>query len=89
MKELMPVGAKPALPLQSINKKDYKMNQEVVKEAYELPRISVRGIVMEAGIAEAVSVLTAGTITQENDWGTEATVKPTEEDASGYFWMGF
>jgi hypothetical protein len=89
MEELIRERVRQALPFQSNKQKEKEMNREVVKEAYELPRISVRGIVLEAGIAEAVSVLTAGTITQENDWGTEETAKPTKEDASGYFWIGF
>jgi hypothetical protein len=39
--------------------------KEVLKEAYEVPRITVRGIVLEGGIA--LESIKTGTITQD-DW---------------------
>jgi hypothetical protein len=44
---------------------------------------------LEAGMAEKASVLTAGTITQEDSWGSDVNVKPTEKDDSDYFWVSF
>jgi hypothetical protein len=52
---------------------------KVTKEAYELPRIVVRGIVLEVGIAEKTSVLT-GSITQDAWSGAETTVDTGAED---------
>jgi hypothetical protein len=90
MKSLMPEGARHALPFQSINKKKEEMKQEVMKEAYELPRIAVRGIVLEEGMAEKASVLTVGTITQESDWGTDVVVKSQDDEYPGdYSWIDF
>jgi hypothetical protein len=63
------------------------MASEALKEVYETPRACVRGVFLcENLAAPAVSVL--GAITQE-DWGGDTTVKPTEEDAAGYYWIGF
>jgi hypothetical protein len=74
----MPAGARRALPFQSINKKEKEMKQEVLKEVYEVPRIAVRGIVLEEGIAETCSVL-GNSITQD-DWNNSDT--PVGEGAS-------
>jgi hypothetical protein len=53
-------------PFNQSIKKEKEMNREVVKEAYELPRIVVRGIVLECGIAVQASMKMEA-ITQD-DW---------------------
>jgi hypothetical protein len=55
MKELIRERARRALPFQSIKTKNQKtktknrkMKEKVMKEAYEVPRIAIRGIVLES-----------------------------------------
>jgi hypothetical protein len=63
------------------------MAVEPLKEVYKTPLAVVRGVFLcENLAAPAVSVL--GAITQE-DWGGDTTAKPTDEDAAGYYWIGF
>jgi hypothetical protein len=59
--------------------------KEMMKEAYELPRIAVREIVLEAGIAEKTSVLT-GSITQDA-WGSSETTIGTGESDTQDLWI--
>jgi hypothetical protein len=53
------------------------MKEKGMKEVYEIPRLEVRGIVLEAGIAAPVSI--KGSITQD-DWtdSPEESVSSTE-----------
>jgi hypothetical protein len=52
---------------------------------YELPRIAVRGIVLEARIAAPVSAL-GGSITQE-EWSATDTPLGADADADGDVWV--
>jgi hypothetical protein len=59
--------------------------KEVLKERYEIPRIAVRGIVLEGGMAAPVSVLT-GSITQDT-WSATDTPLGDNTDTDGDIWI--
>jgi hypothetical protein len=61
------------------------MKQEIRKKEYEIPRIDVRGIVLEGGMAAPVSVLT-GSITQDT-WSATDTPLGADADADGDIWI--
>jgi hypothetical protein len=59
---------------------------ELLKNEYETPRASVRGVFLCDNLADTVSVRTAG-ITQE-EWGTDTTLgDPAGE--GGELYLGF
>jgi hypothetical protein len=63
------------------------MNRKV-KNVYLPPRIDVRQILLEQGIAQATSVsvvLMNDSIQQDGDWEADVEANPSE----GGIWMGF
>jgi hypothetical protein len=62
------------------------MASRLLKDVYETPRISVRGVFLCDNLADTVSVLTIE-ITQE-EWGTDVTLGD-EAGEGGDLWLGY
>jgi hypothetical protein len=63
-----------------------RMVAKLLKEMYEAPRASVRGVFLCDGIADTVST---DNIISQGGWVGGGTLRPEEDDTGDKYWMVF
>jgi hypothetical protein len=64
---------------------DASVTAQPMKKDYAPPLLTIQKVVLENAVATPVSVQTLNGITQENDWGNESPLAPSEGD----IWVDF